>query len=209
MPFFLSPPKMTDIFQRIFNLPNGALPPGFTHQSHLIRPNNPHPAGPFGDNGTQQFVRRTDAELWALIFPVIKQRILSKYEGEEAKKALNMIAQLDEIKQSAVAILRHMQMRTGYPPNEIVRGLKCQIKALGKKHSPVYRVLLIAFAIAEIWMELNPPRPTNPAQRPPPPSYESAVRQSQKRANEIVDKLDALDKETKELIAQLHKLFPQ
>jgi hypothetical protein len=58
-------------------------------------------------------------------------------------------------------------------------------------------------------MELNPPRPTNPAPRPPPPSYESAVRQSQKRANEIVDKLDALDKETKELIAQLHKIFPQ
>ena len=88
---------------------------------------------------------------------------------------------------------------------------------VGKKKSassedPVYKILLIIFCVAEIWLELNPPKHTNSAPGPPPPCHEYTVNQThyqrRKRAHEIVDRLEALDKETKELIEKLHKLFP-
>ena len=212
---------MTDIFGRIFHsqhefpvVPGAPPPPGFVffRQTTGGPPAvNRFPAGPFGVNGTQQFARQTDKELWDFVFGMIKQQILPRFyfEGDDKRSALNMISHMDEIKQIAVAILRFVNARVGYPPNETVRAMKCHVwKTLMKTEDPVYKILLIIFEVAEIWLELNTPKPTNPAPRPAPPSYEYTVNQKQKRAHEIMDRLAALEKETKELIQNLHKLFP-
>jgi hypothetical protein len=189
------------------------LHPGFfVVKPRALYPQNRYPAGPFGENGTQQFVRKTDKEIWDLVFPLVKQQIWDKYftEGDSKGSALKMIANMGDIKQSGVAILRFMQTRSGYPPNETVRAMKCHIwQTLKKGDDPAYKMLLVVFQISEIWLDLNPPRPTRPAPRPPPPSYHSVVHGDHKTANEILDRLDQLDKETKELRESLIQMLGQ
>ena len=193
------------------------LNPGGTHY-FVVHPKapcpphpTPYPAGPFGDNGTQQFVRRSDKEIWEMVFPSIQKQFWREvYLGDPGQAALTMIMNMREISTKAVDILRQVQAKIGYPPKETVRAMKCHIwQTLKTGDDPAYQMLLIIFQVSEICIEVDPHNQTGQKSQPkvPKPQPTAPYYNEVKPQHDVLDRLDQLDREISALKEALLSLL--
>jgi hypothetical protein len=162
-------------------------------------------AGPFGRNGTQQFPRLTDQDIWEQLYPAINKQFWNRAYTEAPtpqQGVLNLIMNLKDVTTKATNILNQARTSIGYPPKEVVRALRHHIKkGLRKGDDPAYRTLIIIFQLAEIYLEVNPPA----TPRPPPPSFSEVVASDQRRAQAILDRLDELERELAKMREHAHR----
>jgi len=146
---------------------------------------NPYPARPAGANGTQQFAKMTDDQLFQIVFSYANQGFWKKYYNKSNVKAStrDLISHLKEIINEAATILLNIQKQYGYTPDETASAVKrCIWKANQPSKNPAFRMFMVVFGIASIMIEVNgapTPEYTKPAPRKAPPQQRQPSKPTQ------------------------------
>jgi len=120
---------------------------------------NRYPAGPTGTNGTQQFAKLKDSQLFEAAKAWAGRGFWKQYYSRENIKesTRKLINNLPSIIKEAAGILLEIKKQYGYDPDETVSAIKrhlWQNEMVSK--NPAMRMFIAAFGIASILLEVNP-----------------------------------------------------
>ena len=150
---------------------------------------NPYPAGPAGQNGTQQFAKLQDSQLFEVAKTQAARGFWKQYYNKENIKesTRRLITNLPAIVKEAVGILLNIQKQYGYNPEETVGAIKRHLwKNQMVSKNPAMRMFIAAFGIASILIEVNAGASQNPSTDTKTPQTPKTPQGSQRASRRTV-----------------------
>lgn len=125
--------------------------PGASH--HVVF----HTVGPSGPNGTQQFPKLSDCELYDILHPMIHHKITCVYAIKESDvlNAQNMLANMEVIVNISIEILSKVEKERGYCSCECLRAFQSVVTQNGHACDVVFKALMICMSLAALKIQLK------------------------------------------------------
>ena len=183
---------------------------------HFHAYTNPYPARPTGQNGTQQFAKLSDSQLFKITRQCAASGFWKDYYNrrDEKQSTRRIVDNLPTITKEAVDILQSIQKQYGYTPHETAGAIKRFLKSNhAMKKNPAMRMFVVAFGIASILIEDNGPSKSNEGgQRVPKATTQNTdLRPSTKdnQATDLLNKLQQYELEIDKIINQYEKAMKE